>query len=109
MPNYDLNKTYNAQTTTDNFTDLQESLDLFKTPHALAIILENTGANSLDWKLLASNDDSTYVEVQSSSSLASGNTASFTKQNPEYRYYKVQIKATSGGSQTDAVLSVTAK
>lgn len=109
MPNYDLNTTYSAQTTTDSFADLNESLDLFKTPHGLGIIIENTGANSLDWKVLASNNDSTYVEVQSSSSLASGSNATFTKQNPEFRYYKVQVKATSAGSQTDAVLSVTAK
>tara|TARA_R100000808_G_C2130311_1_gene139652 strand:+ start:935 stop:1303 length:369 start_codon:yes stop_codon:yes gene_type:complete len=55
-------------------------------------------ANTLDVKFLASIDGTTYVEVVGEASKAAG-THTNTFENAPYRYYKVQFKANSGGSQ----------
>ena len=60
------------------------------------------GANSIDWKVLCSNDDSTYIEAQAEASLAAAAVGSYTNTLATYRYYKVQIKATGAGSQGTA-------
>lgn len=109
MPNYDINTTYSAQTSTDNFEDLRDVIDTYKTPDALSMIIDNTGSNALKWKVLASNDENTWIEVKAEATVNSSSADSFTKENPEYRYYKIQFAANSAGNQSDAVLSVTAK
>jgi len=60
------------------------------------------GANSINWKVLSSNDDVSYIEAQAEATLTFGSIGSYTNTLATYRYYKVQIKATVGGSQGDA-------
>jgi len=59
-------------------------------------ILNADVANSIDWKVLASVDDVTYIEVEAEASLAATVVSSWVASAIEtsYRYFKIQIKST---------------
>ena len=98
------------QETTDAYADVTGSkIDTYSQKLVSYIIKNTDGANSLDWKVLASNDDTTYVEAQAEASVAAGASGTYTSTAAPYRYYKVQVKATVGGSQGDATLHGLAK
>lgn len=57
-------------------------------------------ANAIDWKVMASVDDVTYVEVEAEATLAASSSGSWVASATEtsYRYFKIQTKSTVGGS-----------
>jgi hypothetical protein len=69
---------------------------------SLSIMLKNTGANSIDYAIYGSNDPTFAVadcdNVVASASVASGASVFFKKLQPEYLYYKVQIRDTVNGN-----------
>ena len=98
------------QETTNTYADVTGSKIDTYSQKLISYIIKNTdGANSLDWKVLASNDDSTYVEAQAEASVAAGASGTYTSTAAPYRYYKVQVKATVADSQGDATLHGMAK
>jgi len=98
------------QETTNTYADVTGSVIDTYSQKLVSYTCENTdGANSIDWKVLASNDGTTYVEAQAEASLAAGAVGTYTSTAAPYRYYKVQVKATVGDSQGDATVNGLAK
>jgi hypothetical protein len=66
----------------------------------LVYTITNTGADTITWKVLASVDDSTYVEMEASADLAAAAVSSWTATAVEvsYRYFKVQIASKVAGT-----------
>lgn len=92
-----------TQTSTNSYVDVTGSkIDTYSKSKVCYTILNNDLANSLNWKVLCSNDDSTYVEAQAEATITTGNSGSYTNTLATYRYYKVQIKSTVGGSHAEA-------
>lgn len=92
------------QETTNTYVDISNSIINTDSKGLISYTCKNTdGANSLDWKVLASNDGTTYIEAQAEASLAAAAVGTFTS-IAYYKYYKVQIKATVADSQGDAQL-----
>lgn len=99
-----------AQASTNSFADVTGSKIDTLYRESLAMVMKNThGANGLSWKVLASIDDVTYVEVQASANLAAAATGSYTEAVPKYRYYKVQIKSQTNDQAAEGTMSVIAK
>lgn len=93
--------TAGAQTTTNSYADLSGSKIDTTNATSVSFVVKNTGgSNGAYWKIVGSNDDSSYVDVNSEATLAAGVSASYATAQAVYRYYKVQIKAQVGGSQT---------
>jgi hypothetical protein len=87
------------QTSTDAYADVTGSKIDTLTKSKISYTCKNThGANSIDWKVLCSNDDSTYVEAQAAATITFGNVGSYTNTLCTYRYYKVQIISTVGAT-----------
>lgn len=99
-----------AQTTTDSYADLVGSKIDAANYRSVAMVLKNThGSNGIKWQVVASIDDSTYVVVQSEATIAAAASGSYSTTQAVYRYYKIQIKAASGGSQGTGLAHVIAK
>lgn len=84
------------QATTNAYADVAGSKIDSKTKGKLAFTILNAhAANSLDWKVLASIDDTTYVEVKTEAVVAAQGVGSFeaTATQMAYRYFKVQVKS----------------
>ena len=78
-----------------------------KTSGPLSLNWKNTdGANSIDTKVLGSNDkdlaDADWAEVAAEASIAAGASRHITLDICHYQFYKFQHKATVGGSQGDS-------
>lgn len=87
------------QFTTDTFADLTGSkIDTFAKTKVCFTCKNEAIGNSMDWKVLASNDDVSYVEAQALATLLPDAVGSYTNTLATYRYYKVQIKATVPGA-----------
>ena len=98
------------QETTDSYADVTGSeIDAYSQSLVSYTVKNTDGANSIDYKVLASIDGTTYVEVQAEASLATGATGTYATTTAAYRYYKIQVKATVGGSQGDAQVRAIAK
>lgn len=98
------------QESTNTYVDVTGSeIDAYSQSLVSYTVKNTDGANSIDYKVLASIDGITYVEVQAEASLASGATGTYATTTAAYRYYKVQIKATVVDSQGDAQVRVIAK
>jgi hypothetical protein len=84
-------------TTTATWADVTGTKIDTGTKGKLAYTITNTGANSIDWKVLASNDDSTYVEVEASAALAAAASGSWIASASEmsFRYFKIQAQDTT--------------
>jgi hypothetical protein len=90
------------QESTNVYADVDGSIIDTYGKSIICYTCKNTdGANSIDWKVLASIDGTTYVEAQAEASLAAAAVGTFTSL-AYYRYYKVQVKATVADSQGDA-------
>ena len=102
-----------AQTTTNSYVDLSGSkIDTGdKGIGSLAIVLKNThAANDINWKILGSIDDTTYVEIVAEETVQEVSTGTaYSVATAPYRYYKVQVKTTSAGNHGTAVVHVIAK
>ena len=86
-----------SQNSANSYTDVAGSkIDTLAANHVVFTILNAHIANSIDWKVLASIDDSTYVEIKSEATLTASSASSFeaTSAQIAYRYFKVQIKST---------------
>ena len=93
------------QETTDDYVDVSGSKLNSINKKRIAFTVKNTdGVNAIKYKVLASIDDSSYVEVQAEAILAATAIGSYTASYEEsgYKYFKVQIKASVGSSQGDA-------
>jgi len=98
------------QETTNTYADVTGStLDAYSQSLVSFTVKNTDGANSIDYKVLASIDGTTYVEAQAEASLAASATGSYATTTAAYRYYKVQVKATVGDSQGDAQVRAIAK
>lgn len=91
------------QFTTNDYADVTGSkIDTYgKTKVSITCVNLAVG-NSINWKVLASNDDISYIEAQAEATLAPDVVGSYSNTLATYRYYKVQIKATVGGSHGTA-------
>lgn len=67
-------------------------------------IVDTHTANGITWKVLASIDNVTYVEVEAEATLAALATASWIASATEtsYRYFKIQVKSTVGAAHGTA-------
>jgi hypothetical protein len=91
------------QETTNDYADVTGSkIDTFSKKLVSYTCTNTDGANAIKWKVLASNDDVTYVEAQAEAALAAAAVGTYTATAAPYRYYKVQVKASVGGAQGDA-------
>jgi len=93
-----------AQASTNSYADVTGSKIDTAGRKCVSYICTNTGANEIDWKVLGSNDDSAYIEIQAEAGIAAAASGSYGTAAAPYKYYKVQIKAASGGSQGEATL-----
>lgn len=85
------------QNSTNAYADVAGSkIDSEGKTRVVYTILNAHAANSIDWKVLASVDDTTYIEVEAEAALAAEASASWVASATEtsYRYFKVQIKST---------------
>lgn len=93
------------QVTTNNFADVSGSLIDALGCDSVAYVIKNTdGANDLDYQVVASIDGNTFVVADVGDTVGEGATDSVTFTPVLYRYYKVQVKSTSGGNHADAVV-----
>lgn len=94
-------------TTTDAYADVTGSaLDSYGKTRIVYVVTNEHAANSITWKVLASLDNITFVEVQAEATLAAVTTASWVADTADsaYRYFKVQAKATVAESQGTVAL-----
>lgn len=100
------------QTTTNSYADVVGSKIDTATKGKVCYTIKNAHAtNSIDWKVLASNDDTTYVEVEAEASVAGTASDSWEASATEvsYRYFKVQVKSTVAAAHGTADVSGYAK
>jgi hypothetical protein len=93
------------QTTTNSYADVTGSkIDTLAANHVVYTCLNAHVGNSIDWKVLASIDDVTYVEAQAEATLAAAAVGTFEASAAQiaYRYFKVQVKSTSSGNHGTA-------
>ncbi|RPJ73107.1 MAG: hypothetical protein EHM20_00050 [Alphaproteobacteria bacterium] len=84
------------QATTASYVDVTGSkIDTFSKTKVCYTCKNAHVSNSINWKVLCSNDDSSYVEAQAEATLAAGAIGSYTNTLATYRYYKVQVLTTS--------------
>lgn len=99
-----------SQVSTAGFVDVVDSDLDARFYQSISYTITNTGANSIDWKVLAANnpDFSDSVEVKASAAVAAAAKDSYSATVAVYSYYKVQIKDDSGGSHgTGQVAGIT--
>lgn len=96
-----------AQATTSSFVDVAGStLDTLNNLTVSYTIQNSDNTNSLDWQVLAANDSAfaAPVTVQSSAAVIHNATSSYNANPAVWRYYKVQVRDTVGGSHATAVV-----
>lgn len=83
------------QTSTNAYVDIGK-IDAEGKTRVVYTIYNAHAANSIDWKVLASVDDVTYIELKAETALAAVTAASWIASATEtsYRYFKIQIKST---------------
>ena len=87
--------------TVDAYADVTGSkLDAEGKTRVVFTIYNPHAANGITWKVLASIDDVTYVEVEAEATLAALATSSWVASATEtsYRYFKIQVKSTVGSA-----------
>jgi len=100
-----------AQASTNDWTDLAGSTIDTQNFLSLAYTLVNTGAQTIQWKVLGANaaDFSDVQEVQAAADVLAGGIASYSTQIAVWRYYKVQIHSKVDGAHGQATLRGIAK
>lgn len=80
--------------TTDSFVDVG-LIDAEGKTRVVYVVTNTDAANTIEWKVLASLDNSTFVELEAAADLAAEATASWVADSAEasYRYFKVQVKS----------------
>jgi len=99
-----------AQATTNSYADVDGSLidTLFQKSIAYTI-LNSDVANDLDWQVVASNDNDSFVVVDAESTVQEAAVDSYAVTQAAYRYYKVQVKSTVADTPAEATVSGIAK
>lgn len=93
-----------AQATTDSHADVVGStLDTQWNDYASYTILNSHASNDLDWKVLASNDNTNFAEVQAEATVQETASSSFSTV-AYFRYYKVQVKSSVNATPAEATL-----
>lgn len=88
-------------TTADAYADITGSkIDSAGKTRVVYTIYNAHATNGITWKVLASVDDSTYIEVEAEAALAAVTAASWVADATEtsYRYFKIQAKSTVGST-----------
>lgn len=107
---YALHENLTMQPTVNDYADVDGSLvDLLYYKYLVFQLKNTDGAYDLNWKVLASNDGSTFITVQAEETLGEGVADSFIANPATYRYYKMQVKSTVGGNHAEATVSYMAK
>lgn len=90
-------------TTTAEYVDIAK-LDAQGKTRVVYTILNAHAANGIKWKVLASIDDSTYVELEAEAVVAGTASSSWVASAEEasYRYFKVQVKDEGGAAHGTA-------
>jgi hypothetical protein len=90
-----------AQATTGSYVDLSGSMLESAQGTVWSFVMTGATQNSY-FKILGSNDDTTYMEVEAETAVTAG--ASVMKTGTAYlRFYKVQIKQNVAGGTVSAV------
>ncbi|MCL5291284.1 MAG: hypothetical protein M1548_01975 [Actinobacteria bacterium] len=100
------------QASTDAYADVAGSKIDHISAKYVGYTCKNThGANAIKWKVLASFDDVTYVEVQAEAVLAAGTVGAFAASSAQlpYRYFKVQVASNVAGNAGTAQVRGRAK
>lgn len=85
-----------VQTATASYVDFGSAVDAGNSSSIAFTLLNTHGSLTIKWKVLASIDGITYVEVQAEATVANGASGTYAVSNPPYRYYKAQIIDGSG-------------
>lgn len=87
-----------ATATTDTYADIAK-LDAEGKTRVVYTIYNAHASRVIDWKVLASVDDVTYIEMEAEATLAGETSSSWVASATEtsYRYFKVQMKSNSAG------------
>lgn len=104
------NTDLDAQATTNSYVDVSGSnVDTLRYK-SLSFVVGNTDeANDLDFKVLASNDGTNYVEVQAEATVQELTGGTYAVTQAAYRYYKVQVKSTIAETPAEATVSYSLK
>jgi len=91
------------QATTNDYADIG-LVDSWGKTRIVFVITNIDLANSIDWKVMASIDNVTFVELEAEAALAADTTASWVASAAEasYRYFKLQVKSTVPDSHGEA-------
>lgn len=97
-------------TTTNDYTD-KAQIDAHGKTRIVFTILNKHAANGLKWKVLASNDNVTYVELEAEAVVAALASSSWVASAEEasYRYFKTQVKSAVDATPATADVSGYAK
>jgi hypothetical protein len=90
-------------TATADYVDIAK-IDAEGKTRVVYTILNAHAANGIKWKVLASVDDSTYVELEAEAIVAGLASSSWVASATEtsYRYFKVQVKDEGGAAHGTA-------
>jgi hypothetical protein len=97
-------------TTTNTYTD-KGWIDAQGKTRIVYTILNKHAANGLKWKVLASNDNVTFVELEAEAVVAALASSSWVSSAEEasYRYFKTQVKSAVDATPATADVSGYAK
>lgn len=97
-----------AQASTASYVIVADSLMNTLNRHTLSYTIKNTGAESIDWKVVGGNlsDLSDGVVVNSAATIASGAYGTpYTATETVYQWYAVYIVDTVGGNHGEATIN----
>lgn len=99
-----------AQNTTNDPTLVDAVIDCVNSS-LLSITIKNTGANSLDWKVLGGNtsDIAEAVELKANATLTAGSYGTYTSSALVWRYVGVYVESTVDGNPGQATIYGIAK
>lgn len=100
------------QASTASYATITGSLINMLQYKTLSFTIKNTGANSIDWKIIAGNmsDLSDAVIVNGAATITAGSYGTaYTATTTPYQWYAVQIIDTVGASHGEATLAGIAK
>jgi hypothetical protein len=89
------------QASVDAYADVAGSkIDSQGKTRVVYTILNAHAANAIKWKVLASLDDVTYIEIEAEAEVVGTASSSWVADATEtsYRFFKVQVKSSVGGA-----------
>lgn len=92
-------KTLATQSTTDSFAVLDENWNSGNLARKTIVIQNEGSSNSIDYRIQGSLDETNWITIVTSTALANSTLASENINN-FWKYLRVQVRATTGGSQS---------